>query len=414
MNWAKEKHNDLILKFGLFIINPIISFLYSCKKANTKSSFVVFTLFSMVLCLSITTPEIRDEDFNFDSIAYRFEFEDYVGESSSYFINNFNDYLSFTGKSDFYADFIYFVVSRFTGNYHIMFFVVGIVFTVFQLKSLKILMSNINYRNNKVTLIILFLFTINQIFNVNAFRFYTALWVATYSILSFFIEKKRVSILYLLFTPLIHGSFFVLVVFFFISLLLISYYKLILIIFISSFLISSVSVLFFNYILDFLPDSLYLKYFTYLSEDYMARINSEGTGFIWVTKGLEKIIHLTINAVSILLCLYKKNIKYSRSNSLFKFYIILLSFVNMTLIIPSLGSRFMILLMPIVAYILLDCLSTSKYYTKVVYLFGSVIFLLFNFPWGIYQFPCMSYYFRLIDNSFFVFSPIYTVVKNII
>lgn len=415
MNWLKEDYDDIIFKLGLFIFNPVVSFIYACRRINTKSSYFIFTLFSLVLCLSITTPEVRDDDFNFDSITYRFDFENYVGEPISYFKNNFDEYISLSGKSDFYADVVYFFVSRFTDNYHLMFLTIGCVFCLFQLKSLRILTKNKYFKNSISTLLIVGIFTINQIFNVNAFRFYTALWIATYAILSFFLEGEKKSLLLILITPFFHGSFFVLVIYFLISLFIQRFYRVVKYFYLSSFILSSVSVVIFTNSLDFLPDSLYLKYYAYVSDSYMSYINDSGSGAIWVRRLLESLSSISINFIALyFMYLKRKDYINPGSERLFRFLLMMTSFVNMTLIIPSLGSRFMILLMPIIAYLLLDNINSSKYSRKVVYLFASILVLFFISPFNIYQFPCLSYYFQLIHNSFFYSSPLYSIYINIL
>lgn len=185
--WPKENNSDKALKIILFLISPFIAFLYSLRTIKTKSSYVVFFLFCVFFGLSFSVSAGKDEHNRADGASYREKFELYKYVSDSEFYNRFNEYFTFEeGAKDYYFDTVAFYVSRVTDNYHIMFMVFAIVFAYFGLKSLRFLTSEPKFDASLSCLILVYLFMINQIFNINGVRFWTAAWIGVYCIFQIF------------------------------------------------------------------------------------------------------------------------------------------------------------------------------------------------------------------------------------
>ena len=74
--WLKEDSMDIVIKIMTFMISPFISFLYSLKRINTRSSFVVFFLFALIygLCFTVIADNLDVWEHN-DAAKWRFRFE---------------------------------------------------------------------------------------------------------------------------------------------------------------------------------------------------------------------------------------------------------------------------------------------------------------------------------------------------
>ena len=412
--WDKENLRDVSVKFLTLFLNPLLAILFSFAHLKTRSSFVVLFVTFLSFGAALTVPQIRTDDFNFDGVAYRNDFESYRKLTSLNFIASLSDYVSFEGARDFYADVIYFFTSRVSDNYHLMFFAVSIFFSYFMLKSLKIFVLERSFSNTLVCFILLYAFLINQILNVNAFRFFTAAWLTIYSVLSFSVLQKKRFVILLLFTPFFHASFFLVYVLLLLYLVFRRHYITLFILYICSFFLSGFVLVLLNDFASYLPPVLGDRLLVYMNEDYMYMINESGSGLIGVKRGIEFLTHLYINLmVFIMLLKFKNAIKNTKCESLFIFLLILVIFVNLTLVIPSVGSRFLVLTFPLVAYIWLVCCSQKKY-NKYVYGLGAIMGVQFMMPFSIYLFPCLKYYLQLWEGTFYVMPPFYSIVEYLL
>lgn len=412
--WYKERAEDVFCKFVLFLINPLLGLMYALLRLKTKSSFIIIALFSLVFAISFTVPEGRTETFTLDSAEYRSRFEQYVGKSTQYYLWQLKDYISLEGKSDFYSDTINFVVSRSTNNYRVLFLVVAIVFIFFSLKSLKLFVLENNYKTSLSCLILLYLFLTSQIFNINAYRFYTALAITVYSVLSYFVKNDKAYLLILLVTPFFHGSFLVLLPLLIAYFLFGRYIKFWSVCAIVCFFISSISIELFNSVIPFLPSSLAEKYDGYVSAMYVYEINEGGSGNMWLKRLLELCCRSYFNIMLVVMILhYRDYIERSKCVQAFRFLLVVMSFANFTMMVPSLGSRFIMLALPFIAYIWLVCFS-EKRFRKYIYMLGIMFVLLAPIPVQIMQLPCLMHYFKVLEPDFFLASPIYLVFKYLV
>ena len=254
----------------------------------------------------------------------------------------------------------------------------------------------------------------NQIFNINAYRFFTAAWIAVYALLNILLKNNNKYIFLLLLTPFFHGSFFILYVLVFFYSVTGKYLKLWGIFFVISFFLSNIALELFRNILDYLPVALANKFYYYLNEDYVLQVNEGGSGYMWVKRLFELIARVSVNSI-VLMFVYKfsAHIKNTNCQKVYTFLLILMTFVNFAMIIPSLGSRFMILALPFIAYIWLVCFYDRKY-NKYLYALGGMFLLHFALPFKVYSLPCIQYYSWVLEPCFFYASPFYLLYKYVV
>jgi hypothetical protein len=407
-SWELEYKNDLTIKIVAFLLSPVLGMLYSLYRINTKSSFIILFLSFTVFGFSLVVPETETDDYNYDSVRYRAWFEEAADDNVADFKDKFVSYINFTGEHDFYSSVVYFVVSRFSDNYQMMFMVVAMILAFFMLKSLRFLVCEDNYHFSISCLCILFLFMMAQIEKVVVFRFYTAYWIAIYSMFNIFINKKKEYLALLLVTPIFHASFFILYPLLALYYFIRNSYKASVILFICSFAFSFVALSIFTSIVAFLPESLSLHYDSYVDIDYIKRINQGGSGFIWVVRLFELLLRVVVNVmILIFVRKYKDDIQSTKCELLYKFLLILMAFVNFTFMIPAVGSRFVMFAFPFIAYILLSCFYRQQY-RNLIYIFAGIfMFIFLILPFSIYQIPCLKFYNDLWGLPFVFSSPIY-------
>lgn len=415
--WDNENRLNAVAKFIGFLINPIIGILLSLYHINTKSSFVILFLAFVTFGLSMVVPEERTDDFGFDSVVYRSNFEDAVIDSALDIQNNFLRFFAFSGDTDIYGYLLMVVISRFTGNYHIFFMVTAIIMAIFMLKTLRYLVTEDTYQFSIYGLCILFLFTISQILGVNMFRFYTAYWVALFSLFKICVDKQNRYFILLALTPLIHASYFVLLFIVPFYYWLRRHHNAAMVLLVLSLVFSALSLTILTKIIELLPTSLSSHYDAYIDSDYMFEINQGGTGYIWVRRILETLVLLSVNVVAFIFARNRKVNIETNSPACRNIYALLLAFtifVNFTIGIPSLGSRYIMFTYPLIAYISLRCFPAVQH-RKIITLFALFYISMFLIlPWNIYQIPCLNFYRKLTDTEFWIYSPIVSFVKYVI
>ena len=404
--WEIEQSSDVVLKVVTFLLTPFLGFLVALRRINTKSSFVIFFLFSVFFGLNFNTSSGRDETHTGDASQYRMFFEYDKNMTSGELRDIFNVYSSFQDEMtrDLYVPLMSFLTAKISDSYHVFFALLACVFAFFMLKSFKFISVELP-RNNIYILIILYLFALsNSIFNINGCRFWTSAWVAVYSMFQIFRNGNKRYFLLAAITPMIHASYW-----FFLFVLLIAYFfgkglhfwK---IVFFLSFILSSLSTQILVDLSDYLPASLQFLVDRYTDND------------IEVKSNLYQIIHrifdfartVVLAYMMFLFMKHEKNIMNNpKINRLYPLLLVWMTICNFVMPIPSLGKRFIVLGYPILAYIWYIIFEKNQKYRRVllIYPFAGLM--------GIYEL-IMCYLHFSVPLSFYYTSPLYQIYKYII
>ena len=402
--WKSEDSYNLGLKILLFLLSPILGLLYSLGSLNTKSTYVIIFLFCLTFGMAFTVTNFRTEG-SIDGITYRAEFEEYGKESASTFLNDFEKYIAFDdGDQDFYFKTLTFAVSRFSSNYHVFFLFVALIFAFFQLRTLRFFTSNCNFSNSLFCLILFFLFTWNQIFNINGLRFWTAAWIAVYSCFQLLLNKNRSYLFLALLTPFVHGSYFLYLIVLAIFYLFGRFEKPWTVLFLCSFVVSTIAVEITRDVAAYLPDIFSRKVDFYTDSQYIQE-RQNGSGFWFIDRFFQIISFVYINVMTFML-VFKNNQspRCDQNRSLLRFLIVWMCFSNIFMPVPSVGGRFIQLSYPIISYLWLSYFSSKRYR-------AFVLILPFVFLMKIYYMA--KDYITVLDFDF-LFSPIYQVLKYMI
>lgn len=401
--WQRENQTDKAIKVILFLISPFISFLYSLRRMNTRSSYVMFFLFAVFFGMAFTVDNYRAEG-TFDGVSYRIHFEEYVFKSSWDYFDGLEGFLKFDeGKKDYYYDTVAYFVSRVTDNYHVMFMVFAMIFAYFMLKSLRFLTSEEKFNYSIAALILAYLFTTNQIFNINGVRMWTAAWVGVYALFQIFRNGNKRYFLLLLTTPFFHGSFWIFIAVTIMGYFLMRFDKVWVVLFFVSFFVGSIALEILQDASDQLPTFMQRMISSYTDPDYVKLRSGPGTGFWWVGRLSATAVRLYMN---IMVYLFIKNSQMIKANPktriLFMFLLVYMTFVNFTMPVPSLGGRYMTLAYPMIAYIWLVNFKDVKYQK---YLYA----MPFVFMFSVYA--MIGRYLTVLDISFFFSSPFVLIYK---
>lgn len=407
LSWPREENSDILVKILLFLLSPVLGFIYSLRTMNRKSSYVIFFLFAVVFGFSFTVSSVRDLVNSIDGVHYRNLFETYQNVDLSYFLEGLKNYLSFKeiGSKDYYFDTISFLVSRISDNYHVLFMVSAIIFAYFSLKSFRFFTSENNFKVSFACFLLAYLFMINQIFNINGMRFWTASWVAVYSILQIFRNGNLRYLILAFITPFIHVSFWAFLIVLMFALLFKKFHKVWIVLFLISFFASTISIEFIQSLSIYLPPvfSDMVESYTNLDYiDYREKVMRDSNYAII----LNFLINLFLNFIVWLFIKNSKSILNNPSTSnLYQFLLVWMTFVNFTRPIPSFGSRFIMLSYPLISYIWLVHFSGKKY---------QKLLLLIPFIFSLQIYQQLLLYNFVLKPEFYFASPLYLFFKYII
>ncbi len=344
-----NKSDELVYLLIFFFIWPFGAWLYSLFYcAKTKGAYVIFFLFSILLCWHFAPQHTGTYD-DFIGILDRFKQTNLsTGELLSIIESYF--YGSDSSEKEIYEIFLNWFSRLFTDNYHFFFFLASIPVALCQLKSMMRLTGDIRFKNASilgVVLLTLFIFP-RDIVTVQNPRFATGFWLAVLGTICFFTDNKSgkyhwSSIILILFAPLCHSAFLVYLVIFALGILA-KPKRWLEMSALFSIPFSMFDAGFFNGLsLPFLPDSMQKWIDTYMSdESYAEFVLHEGrAGFWWVSSLFSTLMKLVYLIMSYQLIKYKEQtLSNHESSMLYSFYLVLFTIVNIVQFVPVLGDRY--------------------------------------------------------------------------
>lgn len=329
----------------LFFVWPFGAWLYSLYNANKKSSYVIFFLFSLLLCWHMAPNGDSGNYTDFSGILERFTDSfittaDIKAEIQAYISMDDN------APKELYEDIVIWFVKRFTNNYHFYFLLCAIPVAFCQLKSLKRITQDVRYQPHTfmaIAIMVMFIYP-RDIITVQNPRFTTGFWICLLCSLNYFCAEKKniLKLLPILFTPLVHSGMWLYVIiiatFMFIPkkihILEIVAICSIPFCFIDAGIIKGID-------LSILPDFLYnwsLKHFDNSSN--VIEVDTRA-GFWWVGSSFaiaSKIIYIYM---FIMMLKNKQDVNNNiESNNFYPFFLFVLIVVNLAQAIPVLGERY--------------------------------------------------------------------------
>ena len=272
---------------------------------------------------------------------------------------------------------------------------------VFQLLSLQFLVKEDAFKGTFICLLIAYFFMRgNGIFNINTCRFWTASWIAIYCNFQLFRNGNKKYVFLALITPFIHISYW----FYLILLLLVlftgrflRFWKIALFI---SFAASSIAVQFVSDLSVYLPANL-----QGMVEMYTNDIDNRSNLYQVLRRVFNVIEHGFLVYVMYLFMRSESAIlENPKAKGVYEFLLVWLSIMFFVMPVPSLGHRYILLAMPMIAYLWLVTFEANGLYRNVIKLFP--LFFIFS----IYE-EISVYVFWSVAPEFWLTSPLYLAYK---
>ena len=192
------------MRLILFVVSPLLTFLYSCFDLRRRSAQLCVVLFFGLFgyCHSF-------EDVRADSRRKYETFTRYTPKSLGTIVEEYRE----GTRRDVYEQLLFSAVRRVTPNPHIMMMVVGLVAGYIYMLVLKRFMQDraMNYDAAIVVLVLMMIIESN-IALMGGIRNFTAFPLYIYSLLRLTLDNRRIWLVGLLLTPLIHFSYIIAVV----------------------------------------------------------------------------------------------------------------------------------------------------------------------------------------------------------
>jgi len=338
--YSRNTIKEVCISLFFYLIWPISSLVISIALYKKKWAKFFFMLFGFYFGFSFIVPSSKTAEA-YDSEFYAVQLKEYHVNDISFreLVHGF--YSVETMQTDIYQPIVTWVVSAFTDNYHILFAVYGLVFSIFLGKILWIMieMANVEQKGFALCMLVTFVL-INPLWNINGVRMWTALNVFLYGVIVFYFKNRTKGVIFMLLSCLVHVSFVVPVLFFFVYLLIskinIAYFFLL---FVFSFLFKGLSPSMLSNVTAFLPEFIRYKLDFYTDPNTVSLVgeNAKSTSlFILASQFSQSFIPFLI--IIYMHLFYKKEIIDNKKYLFFYKYLLLTIFwVNMTAIIPSFG-----------------------------------------------------------------------------
>lgn len=324
----------------LFLIWPFLAFITALANYGKKESKTVVYIFLIYYGFNfVNSNEAVD--------AFRYALSLKINAQLP-----FSDFFKIVGgiyatdtSLDIIEPLVSFIVSRFTSNFGVYFAVWAAIFGFFYLKSINLLYER--HRENpgwNTMIMLVFFIMILPITSISGVRMWTAAWVFFYGAYHVVLYRNPKYILLTLAASLLHWSFFsanaILLIYFFVGNRNLVYVPLAL----SSFVLPQIFAPIFQIISLRMGGAFQNRYEGYSSEGYvLAHQDSLAQASWFLQIGNNIVFYFLLLSIVVIQIRTFKTEKEKEMKNLFSFLLLFLTFVNIGIAIPSLGSRFQII-----------------------------------------------------------------------
>ena len=182
-----------------FIFSPFITFLYSCSDLQKRVAQIVFVLFFGLFGYCHTFEDTRAD-------SYR-KYESYTGYAAEDYLDIYNDFHAGERK-DIYESVLFSTLKMFTDNPHIMMMFVGLIGGfLYMLVVKRFLMDKRMSYTLPIAILLMFMVIESNISVMGGIRNFTAFPLFIYSLIRMMIDNRKIWVIGLLLTPLIHFGY---------------------------------------------------------------------------------------------------------------------------------------------------------------------------------------------------------------
>lgn len=360
----EENKIKLILSF----LYPFGAYIYAFKNIGSKTSLIVLYIFYLFYGWTFTPKNVAADSYRYAEDFYNAQTQ-YSRDGIRGIIEewrNEDEVVDSDTEKDLFVPITNYCLSKMTDNVHFLFLFYAALFGGFMVLSLRYVVTLPTFKNDLAGLALVFIFLFsNPIFNINGIRFFLAGWIATYAVFKIFKEKKYIYLLLLFSTYLIHVAYSIYIVIALIALVasnIKAIVKVLPIVFFISFFVSSFAAELINSFESYFPPIIQHLIDSYLSDENIARTGQMYSAY---AKFLNWLPLLLWNVMMMLIIINKHS--ELRSNKIYTVVLILLSFSNFMIAVPSVGVRFIQLCVPFVVYLWLQTMTDTKWHKYIKY-----------------------------------------------
>lgn len=331
----KYKGYSNIYNFILFLIWPFLAFLIACLNFSHSTSKIIILGFFLLYGLTFYLNPAMDGQRRADNLK---EFYNVPFEKRLVSIENL-----YKETLDFVEPLLMYIVSRITDFHGALFALFALIFGSLMIYYLNNMYVHLSLNKNlNALLFFALLVVINPISEINGFRMWTAAWVYAVGTMIFIKENRKLGVFFAAFSIFIHFSFIPLVVFLLIYFFLGNRTLLYGILAILTFFVAELDIQQVRSYASLLGAASENKISAYTNEEYIEKISElQGQSVWFVSLKNLGIKYLTIVSLILIFFKTKGNFKNSLTECFYSFSLLVLSFANLSSLLPS-GGRFMI------------------------------------------------------------------------
>ena len=301
-----------------------------------------------------------------DASRYAYWLESYHHSNYSYLELLRQVFSGLIGRGDYYEILVSITIAQFTANYKVLFAFFALVFGYFYSRSICMVLEKIKFSSPILLIpLILLLFFINPIWNVNGVRFYTAAQVFVFGFLLLYVRGSKYGYLFILLSPLFHFSFLFLVSIFILGRLLATIGSILLIpLMLSAIFAFTINPLEYLYFLENIGGFLGDKIFRYTHEEYIKNMSQQKTNAVWFIRYSEEGVKFVCLYTLTTILLFWKQTKF---NGYSTYLIVLLSMVvgvTFAQSIPSMSRFYIPILFLVIALFLIIAYDGGNFKRK--------------------------------------------------
>ncbi len=338
----------------VFLLLPAVSIYNAIRNIRTSYAINLIWLFCGYFGLTF----VIDLESSFDSARIARELIRMHNTKLSFDILISYFYSAETGQLDIVQPLLTFIISRFTASPKILYAFFGLVFGFFYSRNLGYIIHKTNAGQGWFTALLLISFAIVvPVWYINGFRYYLAVHVFSFGALPYLFDGKKNRLLLIVFSVIIHWSFFIAAALMIAYILLGNRLTLYYLFFVITFFISLLNLEIINSIFQsYAPEALLITRSSYLSENYNIVVKESKQISSWFLDGhFEYLKWFIFFMVNLLFFKKRKLLKINLGiYNVFNFSLFFFGFINMLSVVPSVSRFFVIptLLFLAVFYIL--------------------------------------------------------------
>lgn len=346
--WAKDPKEYIVVKLLFFLLWPFGAWLDALKNANSKTSYVIFFLFSILICWHFSETGLTQRYDDFMGIRDRFLFSYYSFEQIS---NDLTSYVKMSDDApkDMYENILtWFVKALFGDNYHFFFLIASIPVAICQLNVMKYITGDKKFISGSLLgFWILAMFILpRDIVTVQNPRFATGFWVSVLCTINYFCGygKKTFYFILIFLAPFFHSGLWVYIGLFLASVVIPSKTRTFEVLAFVSIPFMFFDAGFLSHLnVSFLPDGLRFWAELQMNDDsYATFVLKEGkSGFYWITDGFNMLMRFAYIYMTWEIIKKRESIvKNNEIKTFYHFYLIAFTFINLIQFVPIIGERY--------------------------------------------------------------------------